>query len=78
MAASECAILLNNIIPPAKPGGMILFLWLSNWNLPAGMHRRAIRARQAGKYRYTIGPTRFDTAEVKLEFIGRYAPAGNA
>ena len=42
------------------------------------MHRRAIRARQAGKYRYTIGPTRFDTAEVKLEFIGRYAPAGNA
>ena len=34
----------------------------------AGMPRRAIRAWQAGGYRYAIGPSRFGTLAAKLEF----------
>ena len=44
-----------------------------------GMPRRAMRACQAGSFRYAIGPSRFGTLAAKLEFIDlleRWHPDG--
>ncbi len=42
-----------------------------NSSLSAGMHRQAMRDWQAGNNCYTIGPTRFDTANLKFHFGGQ-------